>query len=179
MRPINLNDVQEVQDFKSVKPCGYVCEITNVEDVPNKEYLRIEFDIAAGQLKGYYRERYNNTGYWLGSFIKSYKDKALPFFKGFITAVERSNAGYSWDNDERKLIGKKVGLVIAEEEYINKNGETKVRNYVAFIHDTQKIMNNDFKVPELKKIKNDSAPSATADPAPAPFEAVPDAAVPF
>lgn len=40
-------------------------------------------------------------------------------------------------------------------------------------------MNNDFKVPELKKIKNDSAPSATADPAPAPFEAVPDAAVPF
>jgi hypothetical protein len=54
-----------------------------------------------------------------------------------------------------------------------------VRNYVAFIHDTQKIMNGDFKVPELKKIQNSSAPSTAADPAPAPFDAVPDAAVPF
>lgn len=179
MRAINLNDVQEVQEFKAVKPCGYVCEITNVEDVPDKEYLRIEFDIAAGQLKGYYRERYNNSGYWLGNFIKSYKDKALPFFKGFITAVERSNSGYSWDNDEHKLIGKKIGLVIAEEEYQAKNGDVKVRNYVASIHDVSKITSNDFIVPELKKLKSNSANSTQAA-APAPFEEViADTSVPF
>ena len=46
MRPIDLNNVQEAQEFKKVKPGGYVCEMTAIEDVPNKEYLRIEFDIA-------------------------------------------------------------------------------------------------------------------------------------
>ncbi len=179
MKPINLNDVQEAEEFTQVKPCGYVCEITSVEDVPAKEYLRIEFDIAAGQLKGYYRNRYNSSGYWLGSLIRSYKTKALPFFKGFITAVEKSNQGYHWDNNEAGLVGKKVGLVIAEEEYEAKDGTIKIRNYVSSVHEIKKIMENDFKVPELKKLN-----SATAAPAPAAvpagFEVVSsDMSVPF
>ena len=179
MKALNLNEVQEAQEFEQVKPCGYVCEITSVEDVPAKEYLKIEFDIAAGKLTGYYRNRYNTSGFWLGNLIRSYKTKALPFFKGFVTAVEKSNPGYKWDNNENSLIGKKVGLVIAEEEYEAKDGNVKIRNYVASVHEIQKIINNDFKVPELKKLAGNTAP-APAQTAPlADFEEIAAGPVPF
>ncbi len=164
MKAINLNDVQEAQEFQQVKPGGYICEITCVEDMPAKEYLKVEFDIAAGELKGYYRERYNTSGYWLGNMIRSYKTKALPFFKGFITSIEKSNPGYKWDNNELGLIGKKVGLVIAEEEYEAKDGTIKIRNYVSSVHEIQKIGSNDFKVPALKKLEGSSVAAAPSAP---------------
>ena len=156
MKAIDLTNVQEAQDFERVTPGGYVCVITNVEDVPEKEYLRIEYDIADGKLKDYYRSLYNNRGFWGASTIKSYKDSALPFFKGFITAVENSNNGYHWDNDESKLVGKKVGFVLGEEEYEGRDGDVKTRLYVASIHSVQKIMQKEFKVPALKKFKGNS-----------------------
>lgn len=156
MKAIDLNNVQEAQEFERVKPGGYVCVITSVEDMPKKEYLKIEYDIAAGALKDYYRTLYNNRGFWGASTIKSYKESALPFFKGFITAVEESNTGYHWDNDESKLVGKKVGMVLGEEEYEAKDGSIKTRLYVSNIRSVQKIAANDFKVPALKKLKNSS-----------------------
>lgn len=158
MKAIDLSNVQEAQEFERVKPGGYVCVITNVEDFPDKEYLRIEYDIADGNLKDYYRTLYNNRGFWGASTIKSYKDSALPFFKGFITAVENSNSGYHWDNDESKLVGKKVGFILGEEEYEGRDGDVKTRLYVANIRSVQSILANDFKVPALKQLKgkNDS-----------------------
>ena len=156
MKAIDLNNVQEAQEFERVKPGGYVCVITSVEDMPEKEYLKIEYDIAAGDLKDYYRTLYNNRGFWGASTIKSYKESALPFFKGFITAVEESNTGYHWDNDESKLVGKKVGMVLGEEEYEAKDGSIKTRLYVSNIRSVQKITAHDFKVPALKKLKNSS-----------------------
>ena len=174
MKAINLNEVQEAQEFTKLAPGGYICEITCVEDFPEKEYLKIEYDIADGEFKDYFRSIYNNSGYWIGNFIKSYKNKALPFFKQFITAVERSNLRYKWDNNEGKLMGKKLGLVIAEEEWRARDGSVKIRNYVASVHESSKILNGDFKVPALKRLPQTDAPSssgiiATADEEPAPF----------
>ena len=49
--------------------------------------------------------------------LKVYSDKkALPFFKAFITAVEKTNAGYQWDWDEKKLIGKNVKLNLQNDK---------------------------------------------------------------
>jgi hypothetical protein len=97
----------------------------SVEDVPKKEYLKITYVIAEGELKNYYYEMKERTGYDLPVFYKSYKDKALGFFKGFIDAVESSNPGYKWNNDERTLTRKLVGAVLREEEYKNRDGEIK------------------------------------------------------
>ena len=152
MKNINLNNVQEAQDFERVKPGGYVCGITAVEDVPSKEYLRIEYDIAEGNLKNYYRNLYNSKGFWLGNFIRSYKDSALPFFKAFITAVEQSNMGYHWNNDEKTLTRKLIGLVLGEEEYKANDGSVKTRLYVARVTSAEKIRKGDFTVPPLKKL---------------------------
>lgn len=173
MKAINLNEVQEAQEFTKLAPGGYICEITCVEDFPDKEYLKLEYDIIDGEFKDYFRNIYNNSGYWIGNFIRSYKNKALPFFKQFIVAVEKSNLRYKWNNDETTLMGKKLGLVIAEEEYLARDGSVKVRNYVASIHESSKILNGDFKVPALKKLPQSEAPASsgiisTGD-EPAPF----------
>lgn len=153
MKAIDLTNVQESEEFESVKPGGYICTITAVSDKPEKEYLLIEYDIAHGNLKGYYKRLYDSKGFWGGKTVKSYKESALPFFKAFITAVEESNNGYHWNNDENTLVGKKVGIVIAEEEYKSNSGEIKKRLYAASIRSIQKIQSGDFKVPDLKKYK--------------------------
>ena len=43
-------------------------------------------------------------------------------FKGFIKSVEESNPGYVWNWDESTLKGKKVGLILQEEEFVPTGG---------------------------------------------------------
>ena len=162
MKNINWNEVEEAQEFEKVATGGYVCGITAVEDVAGKEYLAIEFDIADGPLKNYYRGLYEAKGFWGGKFIKSYKDKAQKFFKGFITAIENSNKGFKFDNDETKLKRKLVGLVLSEEEYKAKDGSIKTRLYVSDIRSVDKIKSGDFEVKPLKKLAEKSANSSNA-----------------
>lgn len=161
MKQFDLDSVVEANEFPRVKPGGYICQITAVNDVPNQEYLKIEYDIAEGDLKDYYFNLYKTKGFWGGSFIRSYKDTAKPFFKAFITAVERSNKGYQWDFDESKLKKKFIGLILGEEEYQGNDGVTKKRIYVAQVHSVEKIRKGDFKIPELKKEKLQTAGKGT------------------
>lgn len=159
MRPIDLSKVEEAKDFERVTPGGYVCGITNVKDVPESEYLLIEYDIAEGPLKNYYRQLNEAKGFWGGKFVKSYREKALPFFKGFITAVENSNNGYKWNYDETTLKRKLIGLVFGEEEYTKNDGTVGKRLYVSSVHSVDKIRSGDFTVPPLKKLASSSTAS--------------------
>lgn len=159
MKNINWSNVEENKEFEKVTPGGYICGITAVKDEPEKEYLKVEFDIVEGNLKGYYKELYTNKGFWGGSFIRSYKETALSFFKGFLKAIELSNAGFKaddFDGDETKLRGKLIGLVLAEEEYKGNDGTVKTRIYVDAVHSADRIKKGDFKVPELKKLASTS-----------------------
>ena len=132
---------------------GYICKIIDVEDVPldqntNKgDYLRIEYDIADGEFKGYYKVQFDKWGgNWNASFIRSYKEKALGMLKHFTNCIEESNKGYEWDWNEKGLIGKVVGLVLGEEEYKNSNNEIKTKLVVSQIKTVEEIKNGDFKV---------------------------------
>ena len=108
MKNINWNDVQEATERRDLPVGGYVAGICKATDEPAKERLNIEWEVAEGEFKGYWREQTAsliergklNQGEWAwgGKTIKSYKEKALPFFKGFITAVEQSNPGYKFNN---------------------------------------------------------------------------------
>lgn len=159
MRDLNLSEVQEKQDFVKVTPGGYVCRIMSIDDVEDREYLKIEYDISEGIHKGHYQDLYNSKGFWGGSFIRSYKEKALPFFKAFITAVENSNNGYKFDNDESKLFGKVVGLVIGEEEYRKNDGSIGTRLYVDKTRSVEQVRKG-VEVPEVKRLKQDDAAAA-------------------
>jgi hypothetical protein len=168
--------MKQIENYESVQASsgefarptagGYICKIIDVEDVPldpntNKgDYLKIEYDIADGEFKGYYKEQFDKFGgNWFASFIRSYKDKALGMFKHFTNCVVESNAGYEWDWNEKGLIGKVVGLVLGEEEYLNNNNEVKTKLVVSQIKTVEEIKSGDFKVPAPKKVSVDiSAP---------------------
>lgn len=174
MKPINnYENVQATTgDFNRLPAGGYICRITLADDVPmddktgKGDYLKIEFDIAHGEYKDYFEKQYERfASFWGGSFIRSYKEKALGMFKHFTNCIEQSNAGYVWAWDEKSLMGKYVGLVIGYEEYVNGSGETKERLYVKDVKTVEQIKQGDFKVPELKKLSvevpNKIAQSAT------------------
>ena len=174
MKAINLSEVQEAGTGLGLKAGGYVCTITNVEDVPSKEYLYVEFDIAEGEFKNYYKKLQEAKNFWGGSFYKSYKEKALPMLKRFCSAVTKSNPGYIFDagaqnSDEKTLKGKLIGLVLFEEEYIKNNGEIGKRLKVDYECDIEKIRKGEFKVKELKKLPEDQRPKENTE-----FMNVPD-----
>lgn len=174
MKAINLSEVQEAGTGLGLKAGGYVCTITNVEDVPSKEYLYVEFDIAEGEFKNYYKKLQEAKNFWGGSFYKSYKEKALPMLKRFCSAVTKSNSGYIFDagaqnSDEKTLKGKLIGLVLFEEEYIKNNGEIGRRLKVDYECDIEKIRKGEFKVKELKKLPEDQRPKENTE-----FMNVPD-----
>jgi hypothetical protein len=174
MKNIDLTNVQEATDFENLTTGGYIARITVAEDVEDKEYLRMEYDIADGKFKGYYGDLFDRLNFWGGRMIRSYKEKALPFFKSFITAVENSNKGYKWDSDEQKLVGKLVGIVLAEEEYTGNDGTIKTRLYVATTRSVDAIKKGDFKVPEKKTL----APAAPSK-VPAGFTEIDPDDIPF
>jgi hypothetical protein len=152
MRKLNLADVKEFTPFEKVEAGGYVCGIYAVEDVPEKEYLKISYDIVEGEKKGFYSKLKKEKDWELPMFIASYKESALPFFKGTITSVEKSNKGFKFDNDETKLVGKKIGLVLFEKERINNNGKKVVDMRVDKAHSIDAIKSGDFEVPERETV---------------------------
>jgi hypothetical protein len=156
MKNINWTSVEENKDFDQLIPGGYICNVTTVEDKEDKEYIIVFYDIVEGKFKNYFQQLEQAKNFWGGKFIKSYKESALPFFKGFLTAIENSNSGFianHFDGDIGKLKNKYIGLVLGEEEYISNDGDVKTRLYVAEVRSVNKIKSGDFKMPKLKKLK--------------------------
>lgn len=135
MKPIK--NYEEVKDFSEVNPLPIgpqKCQVVEVIDNPDKEYLEFNFDIVDGEYKGYFRSlaNSNENNEWpvQGKFIRSYKEKALGFFKGAITAIEKTNPPYNFvatNWNEKTLVKKYVVVNFREEEYLSNEGEIKVR----------------------------------------------------
>lgn len=159
MKKINWNEVPDPVELPRLEPGGYICKITLATDEPKKEYLKLEYDIAEGEFKGHWNELYKSKGFWGGTFFRSYKEKALSMFKGFLTAVKESNPGFVFENDEKRLEGKLVGLVLGEEEYRKNDGSDGTRLYVAAIRSVDKIRKGDFVVPPKKLLQAGSGNS--------------------
>ena len=152
MKKIDFTQVEEsTGSFPRLVTGGYIVRITGVEDVSDKEYLSIVYDIASGDFKDFFSEEFYNGKEYLHRIIRSYKETALGMFKNFYRRVEDSNQGFVFDCDESKLVGKYVGIVLSEEEYYSNTGDLKTRLYVSDIRSTRQIQDGDFVVKELKK----------------------------
>lgn len=157
MRQIdNWDDIQEATgEFERPAPGGYIARIVNVEDVEEKEYLRIEWEFEEGSYKGDNASTYNRAGFWPLPLIRSYKEKALGFFKAFKTSVEVSNPRYVFSTKNvHALEGKLMGVVLVEEEYLKKDGTIGIRTCVHQVRSIEAIRKGDFRVPELKRLPN-------------------------
>lgn len=77
-------------------------------------------------------------------------------FKRMCSAVSKSNNGFVFDGetnaDESTLVGKLVGLILCEEEYVGNDGNIKTRLYVDKECSVEDILSGNFKVRALKKL---------------------------
>lgn len=167
MKKVDMTNVEEAKSGGSHRPPAgpYVCKITKVVDVPDKEYLKVSYDIIKGDFAGYYskgREEHPEWD-WFGIYVKSYKPSALPMLKRFCSAVTKSNANYVFDagaanNDEQTLVGKQIGLTFREEEYYGNDGDLKTRLVIYSEFPVDKI--GEQKVPSVKKLKEEKTSNA-------------------
>lgn len=126
-------EAKGMEDFRTLPIGAYECVIKEANihksEQSGKESFRVAVDIASGEYKEYYQNRYdNNTNSdkkWDNNATRylAYQGDNIAYFKGFITCVENSNPGYKWDWDETKLVGKKICGVFQYEEYKNQEGK--------------------------------------------------------
>lgn len=175
MRKVNWASVEEAGNYPRPVPGGYIAVITNVQDVEEKEYLRISWDFAEGDLKGNNRDTALKFGNWPMDLFRSYKESALGFFKTFKGHLEKSNPGYLFDEGNLPAMrGKLVGVILGEEEYISNKGEKKTRLIVVTTKTIQEIREGSFTIPPLKKLEGDKPVySAPAD------NTIPDGPMPW
>lgn len=169
MKKVDMTNVEEAKDGGKRPAAGpYICKITAVEDISEKEYLKVYYDIIEGELAGYYskgRDEHPDWP-WFGAYVKSYKPAALPMFKRFCSAVSKSNNGYVFDggsanSDEKTLVGKRIGLLFQEEEYYGNDGNLKTRLIIRSEFPIDKI--GEQKIPNVKKIKEEASEKKSDD----------------
>lgn len=153
-------EAQGNEEYKRLVPGGYVCRITKVEDHPDKQYLYIEFDIAEGEFTGHGADCLERRGFNPLKMYRSYTEKSAGMFKGFTQCVEESNTGYTWDWDEKKLVGRIIGVVLGEEEYKKRDGTVGTR-FNARVKTSQAIRAGKFKVPEKKCLEPEPSSAFT------------------
>ena len=154
MKSYDRNQYQATEDgeFKTLPAGGYLAKITSATDDTAKEYLKLEFEITDGEHAGFCSETYQRAKFWPLRSVRSYKETARTFFNGFIAAVENSNPGFTWGWDEKALVGKAVGVVVGERDYLSTSGDLKSGIEVAQIRSVQTIREGKFKVPEKKQL---------------------------
>lgn len=163
-KPKKYDEVQVGGDFTPIELGGHKGVIKNVEqytsDYSGNTSLKVVVDTTTDDKQPqYFTELYNNDERtdkkWSSSAVKyvSLKedDNCVKMLKSFITAVENSNANftYDWDKDEKKqLVGKNVGLVFGLEEYKDQDNNVKTGRKLVQFRSIDKIDN--VKIPKVK-----------------------------
>ena len=111
-------EAKGMEDFKNLPIGAYECIIKdariNHNEENGKDTLKISIDIASGEYKDYFLKSYENDTRidkkWNNNAVKylAFEGDNVSYFKGFITCVENSNPGYTWDWNEIKLKDKKI-----------------------------------------------------------------------
>lgn len=163
MKQIDMTNVREAGESNRLPVGKYVCVITTVEDCADKEYLKVSYDIAEGKYAGHFHSiRSEHPDWeWVGAYVKSYKPKALPMFKRFCSAISKSNGGFVFDGgqvnaDETTLVGKKLGIIFQEEEYISNSGDIRTRLIVYSECPLDKLAEK--RVPDPKRLPAEEKP---------------------
>ncbi len=158
------DETDEAGSFKKLPIGPQIIKVLDITDYVDKQYLKIKIDIDAGEFKGTFTEQekafkeYPSVGY----IYKSYKPKAYPFLKAFITAIEKSNTGYDFkksNGDFSTIINKKAVANFAEEEIPFVDDDTNeiiVVNKVREIRSTVALAAGEVKIiTDIKKLTDD------------------------
>ena len=126
-RPTTWDSIKEAGgDFPRLVPGGYVIAIKKVNDNEKDQFLEIEYDVVEGEYKGIALNTYERFGNWNYKFRVYYREKSLPFFKHFISSVEKTNNNFTFDfGNPNCLVNKGLGVVIGIRQYYGTDGSLK------------------------------------------------------
>lgn len=162
-KPNGYDDIQINEDYTPITLGGHKGIIMGVEEYTSElsgnTSLKVSVDTSKDDSQpSYFSEQYKNDTRsdkkWSNSAIKyvSLKDdeNCVRMLKAFITSVENSNNGftYDWNKEVSQLKGKKVGLVFGLEEYENQDGELKTITKLNQFRSIDKVDN--VKIPKVK-----------------------------
>ena len=160
-KPKNWDSVQaNTGDYESLKLGGHEVIIKSAEEyvgMTGNHSLKVEVDIAGNdEQRDFFQKQYNNNTNadkrWSSASTKyiSLKDddNCVAMFKGFTTCVEKSNPGYTWNFDERTLIGKKLCGVYGLEEFEKQDGTVGTATKLVQFRSLDKL--KDVKIPKVK-----------------------------
>lgn len=169
-RPNNWDNVQAFSDRQKLPVGAYVCDIKQavVQENNYGGQLCVLFDISAGEYAGYYDDDFKRNQredkkwkgvlrLWLPKEDGSDKDEwTKSILKGFISAVEESNRGYTWNWDEKSLAKKEIGILFRNEEweYEGKTGWA-TRPFRAISVDS--VEDGSYTIPKDRPLKNKPA----------------------
>ena len=153
-KPANWETTPEMTgEFLTLPAGGYVCKIVNAEESETstgKECLILRIDISEGEYQNFFTNQYQNdtrqTPLWPngGIYRQITEGSSLGFFKGMISAIEKSNKGYKWDWNPESLKNKLVGIIFQKEEYLGNDGTYKWSTKPRFVRTVDKILSGDF-----------------------------------
>ncbi len=171
-KPQGYDDAPAYTGETAQLPAGcYVCVILGVKQEENRGHDRfvMQFDIAEGEQKDFYQKQYriakqtDQNAKYKGEHRQNMDGQGLPFFKGLITSIEKSNTGFIFPfgktGNEKTLVGKKFGAVMGREEFLTSDGKKRMATKVMQIRSIEGL--KDAKVPEDKLLEENT-------PAPAP-----------
>ena len=178
-KPADYDNVQSITDFETLEPGAYKCKILKAEELVasnGKIYLKVSFDIAAGEQTDFYKKRYQSDtredkkwGGVLVVFVKDFEDKTNRYLKTLITCAEASNSNYKfdWEHPEN-LKDKKIGIIFREEEFLDtfSTVRTATKPFRACVYDKTeeaKIPNKKLLPQQGEAFENASVPSNNDD----------------
>ena len=148
---------------------GYVAKIMDAT-VINYDWgdvLKVDFDIAEGEYKGFfatdYRNNTNDDKKWRGTYrinipneSNQYFDSQRKSFNNFIACLEETNSGFHWAWDETALKGKGIGVLFRNKEW-EYNGSTGWTTECCTVTTAKDIREGNFKMPKDKPLKAKAA----------------------
>lgn len=157
-------NADEVVEFDSIPVGPQIVKILQVDDIVDREYLKVLVDIADGEYKNFFNEMYQKDSRedkkWpaQGTVYVSYKKPAEKFFAAFIKAVEKSNTKFAWDWNPGTLKGKFFVANYGEEEWLkeNEDGTKEVATSIKVVErrSLRAFRDNQIDIPKKKELKN-------------------------
>lgn len=147
MPKVNLQGVEEStgEGFEMLEPGGYVCHITAVVDMPDKQYVMIYWDVHEGE-----RTRMFEKSEWPPYDIASYKETALPMLKHKLHVLADDNPGWNVEDDFQNdrwenFKGKVFGAVVRKRIYTRRDGTDGEGIEIGLWKRAAEIRSGDFK----------------------------------
>ncbi len=172
-------------ETQSLPKGKYICSIVQATTETTRNgntQLVLFFDIVEGEYKGFYNRAFESdkarngvNAKWRGMFRQNMEGKGIPWLKGIIKSIEKSNNfTFPWDLDgnEKALVGKRFGGVFHRRQYETQNGKTGFVTELFQIRSIDAL--EDAKVPDDELLPDKMQGAGTPSPFGDGFMNIPD-----